>query len=280
MCFLIRKEPHLQYCSFRSRPDTVGSLNTGNSSSSRFLSARKEQCTCKFIDVIFAFFGSLPQIYYFVSCTAHQHSLFLFGIINLRDQAPSVIEHQMAGELSTWHENASARSYNTFYSLEKMICREPAQLSPIGSPCLRHIHNNKGTSPSHLENKLLSINRPNTMESRYAPSIAPSEFSAKAAYYNAAGPTPTHGTPLRSKKNVILTDLISRVAPQKPISVSPPSSTMQTVTWTVVKDPTALMGLTLHAGLAGTEKCSKIVGLDSKILHKIFNLLDPCTATC
>jgi len=51
------------------------------------------------------------------------------------------------------------------------------------------------------------------------------------------------------------------------------------VAWLPVKDPIALLGLTRHLGLQGMNG-GKLVGLEPKVIHRIFELLDPCTATC
>jgi hypothetical protein len=59
-----------------------------------------------------------------------------------------------------------------------------------------------------------------------------------------------------------------------------PSSTAPSAAWSAVSDPVALMGPTQYRGLARVETNGKIVGLPPKVLHAIFDVLDPCTATC
>jgi hypothetical protein len=52
------------------------------------------------------------------------------------------------------------------------------------------------------------------------------------------------------------------------------------IKWEKVEDPVALMGLTLYGGLPSVVKSSKLVGLEGKLLHAVFDKLDPCSATC
>jgi hypothetical protein len=59
------------------------------------------------------------------------------------------------------------------------------------------------------------------------------------------------------------------------LSSGPPSST-----WISVSDPVALTGLIERPGLAGAPVYPKIVGFEGRILHQLFEFLDPCTATC
>jgi hypothetical protein len=53
------------------------------------------------------------------------------------------------------------------------------------------------------------------------------------------------------------------------------------VKWVKVRDPVALMGLSHpFCGTGNLAKGSRLVGLEGKILHTIFDKLDPVSATC
>lgn len=68
---------------------------------------------------------------------------------------------------------------------------------------------------------------------------------------------------------------LPKTALETTLSSGPPSST-----WISVPDPVALAGLIERPGLAGAPAYPKIVGFEGRILHQLFEFLDPCAATC
>lgn len=161
---------------------------------------------------------------------------------------------------------SSTFSMDSFSTLDGVVYQEPCRPSPIihrqGNLHLQIPEDIELTSYPPQKD----LNSPQWSDSQHSTLVGETSVSPTARFLT----SPFTTSPISAKKSNL--DLPNSESVQYPPKIH--------AKWEKVRDPVALMGLTPYGGLPHAAKSSKLVGLEGKPLHAIFDKLDPCSATC
>jgi hypothetical protein len=165
----------------------------------------------------------------------------------------------ISGGGQTGLDRSLSISFKTVYSLEGTGDEKPIRSQKADIPLLVLIPKRVDPAAKYSEDESQATD---------------SEMSPQSTLVDPTAPPPTHSSPTSTYKTCFSSTPVE--VPAQEFTERPATPP---VAWLPVKDPIALLGLTRHLGLQGMNG-GKLVGLEPKVIHRIFELLDPCTATC